>query len=146
MRSPRPDTSAGLARYKQLAKQKTDATVRQLADEAGVSYRSVYRYLGPSGRHHGYQGPKFTQETALAAFKDACEQHFGGQRPTSQQYQELRGAPVSFQTLWRLFGSWDAVLKAAGFTPIEWRTRGLPAKMRLTSADMEGIIAAKEVS
>lgn len=136
--TPTADVRRALDQYQHLAKIRPRDPVTVLAPEVGLSARTVYRYLGAGHKPKAKAATaKFTKESALAAFKDTCALYFGGKRPTSGQYMALRGAPVSYQTLLRLFGGWDDVLVSAGFTPIKWRTEGLPRKMRLTADDLD---------
>lgn len=61
----------------------------------------------------------WTREMAVSAVRDFAEEY--GYQPVSNEAGRHYGLP-SWATVIRLFGSWNAMIEAAGFTPYPARS------------------------
>lgn len=79
------------------------------------SWSAGMRYAGFEPRRQGREADEWTREGALKAIYQHMFDH--GRRPTSDEWHTAgKGRPTSKQVK-RLFGSWNAAIVAAGYTP-----------------------------
>lgn len=117
----------------QMLKENPTMSIVEVAQHVNTTSRTLYRHLGPQGKRKPPRGPLYSREQMIAVLKEFAEAN--GRSPFSYDFH--RGQKINHMCYYREFGSWDAALEAAGLEPIRWREVGLPAKMRLTFADLK---------
>lgn len=138
----RAERQAQVARLRRALDENPTVSFRQVCADVGINYRTAYRYVGAQGWRLVQRPGRepVSKEVCIAALQKAAAEL--GHSPTSRDFYTGRG--VGHMTIYKSFGTWDAALEAAGLEPIRWQAEGLPAKMRLTQADLKdlGVVSA----